>query len=77
MVVFNFLFVFVFGCFIGDLILVAELLLRRFRLSDLLKANILDLRNAGALQEIKFVISASQTNTQDIVAQVTLATPLT
>ena len=44
---------------------------------DLLEANILDLRNAGALQEIKFVISASQTNTQDIVAQVTLATPLT
>ena len=44
---------------------------------DLLKANILDLRNAGALQEIKYVISTSQTNTQDIVAQVTLATPLT
>ena len=44
---------------------------------DLLKANILDLRNAGALQEIKFVISTSQTTTQDIVAQVTLATPLT
>jgi len=44
---------------------------------DLLEANILDLRNAGALQEIKFVISASQTTTQDIVAQVTLATPLT
>ena len=44
---------------------------------DLLKANILDLRNAGALQEIKFVPSTSQTTTQDITAQVTLATPLT
>jgi valyl-tRNA synthetase len=44
---------------------------------DLLEANILDLRNAGALQEIKFVTSASQTTTQDIVVQVTLATPLT
>jgi len=44
---------------------------------DLLEANILDLRNAGALQEINFVTSTSQTTTQDIVAQVTLATPLT
>ncbi len=44
---------------------------------DLLKANFLDLRNAGALQEIKFVPSISQTTTQDITAQVTLATPLT
>lgn len=43
---------------------------------DLLKANILDLRNAGALQEIKFVASDSQTKAQEIVAQVTLATPL-
>ena len=44
---------------------------------DLLKENILDLRNAGALQEIKFVPSTSQATTQDITAQVTLATPLT
>ena len=44
---------------------------------DLLKANILDLRNAGALQETKFVTSTSQTTTQEITAQVTLAAPLT
>ncbi len=44
---------------------------------ELLKANIVDLRNAGALQEITFVSSASQTTTQEISTQVTLATPLT
>ena len=44
---------------------------------ELLKANIVDLRNAGALQEITFVTSASQTTTQEISTQVTLATPLT
>ena len=43
----------------------------------LLQANILDLRNAGALQEIKFVASSSQTIAQEINAQITLATPLT
>ena len=43
----------------------------------LLQANILDLRNAGALQEIKFVASNSQTIAQEIDAQITLATPLT
>ena len=43
----------------------------------LLQANILDLRNAGALQEIKFIASSSQTITQEINAQITLATPLT
>ena len=44
---------------------------------ELLKANIVDLRNAGALQEITFVTSASQRTTQEISTQVTLATPLT
>ncbi len=43
----------------------------------LLQANILDLRNAGVLQEIKFVASNSQTIAQEIDAQITLATPLT
>ena len=43
----------------------------------LLQANILDLRNAGVLQEIKFIASNSQTIAQEIDAQITLATPLT
>ncbi|MBJ7398548.1 MAG: class I tRNA ligase family protein, partial [Ilumatobacteraceae bacterium] len=43
----------------------------------LLQANILDLRNAGVLQEIKFIASSSQTIAQEIDAQITLATPLT
>ena len=43
----------------------------------LLQTNILDLQNAGALKQIKFVESISQTVAQEITAQVTLATPLT
>ncbi|MCX6530943.1 MAG: class I tRNA ligase family protein, partial [Actinobacteria bacterium] len=43
----------------------------------LIQANILDLRNAGVLQEIKFIASNSQTIAQEIDAQITLATPLT
>ncbi len=43
----------------------------------LLQANILDLRNAGVLQEIKFIASNSQTIAQEIDAQITLAMPLT
>lgn len=43
----------------------------------LLEANIVDLRNAGVLQEIKFIASNSQSLAQEIDAQITLATPLT
>jgi valyl-tRNA synthetase len=43
----------------------------------LLQTNILDLQNAGALKQIKFVESISQTVAQEITAQVTLAIPLT
>ncbi len=43
----------------------------------LLQANIFDLRNAGVLNQLKFVEATSQTVEQEITAQVTLATPLT
>ena len=43
---------------------------------NLLKENLLDLRNAGGLREIKFEIADLQTASNEIATQVTLATPL-
>ena len=42
----------------------------------MLQANLLDLRNAGSLQEIEFVVSDSNSEPTNLSAQVTLATPL-
>ncbi len=43
---------------------------------EMLKINLLDLRNAGSLQEVEFVESQSNTETEKVSVQVTLATPL-
>ncbi|MDA0286053.1 MAG: valine--tRNA ligase, partial [Actinobacteria bacterium] len=42
----------------------------------MLQANLLDLRNAGSLQEIEFVVSDSNSEPTNLSAQVTLAAPL-
>jgi valyl-tRNA synthetase len=41
-----------------------------------LRTNIDDLRNAGALQEIEYIESSSDGESREITAQVTLAAPL-
>ena len=43
---------------------------------SMLQANLLDLRNAGSLQAIEFVVSDSNSEPTNLSAQVTLATPL-
>jgi valyl-tRNA synthetase len=43
---------------------------------SILQSNLLDLRNAGSLQEIDFVISESNSELAEIAVQVTLASPL-
>ena len=43
---------------------------------SMLQSNLLDLRNAGALQEVEFVVSDSKDESVEISAQVTLASPL-
>ena len=43
---------------------------------SMLQANLLDLRNAGSLQEIEFVVSDSNSEPTNLSAQVTLAAPL-
>jgi len=42
----------------------------------MLQANLSDLRNAGSLQEIEFVVSDSNSEPAIVSAQVTLAAPL-
>ena len=42
----------------------------------MLQANLSDLRNAGSLQEIEFVVSDSNSEPAEVSAQVTLAAPL-